>query len=96
MGLVELFVLLAAVSGSAWIVGTVGWLWYRTRRLEEAIMRGTGTAPQIAEEIEELRGQLAASGEEVALLHERLDFLERLLGSGERESAQELPPATEP
>jgi hypothetical protein len=36
MGLVELLVLLAAVSGSAWIVGTVAWLWHRTRLLEES------------------------------------------------------------
>jgi hypothetical protein len=87
MGLVELLVLLAAVSGTAWIVGTVAWLWYRTKRLEEAILHGGGDRPHLASELEDIRSQLTASGDEVERLRERLDFLERLLNRGAPEGA---------
>lgn len=87
MGLVELFVLLAAVSGTAWIVGTVGWLWYRTKCLEDAIMRQNSGVPQLASELESLRGELKGSDDEIERLRGRLDFLERLLNSGEQEPA---------
>jgi predicted nucleic acid-binding Zn-ribbon protein len=94
MGLVELLVLLAAVAGSSGIVGSGAWLWYRTKRLEER-MEGRGSdAPHLAMELDDLRNELAASNEDVRYLRERLDFLERLLSSGETEPARELTDAS--
>jgi hypothetical protein len=90
MGLVELLVLLAAVGGSTWIVGTVAWLWYRTKRLEDRIERGGSYRPHLAKELDDLRMELAASNEDVHLLLERLDFLERLLTSSNSETTREL------
>jgi hypothetical protein len=90
MGLVELLGLLAAVGGSTWVVGTGAWLWYRTKRLEER-MEGRGSdAPHLAKELDDLRIELAASNEDVHSLRERLDFLERLLSSGDTDPAREL------
>lgn len=94
MGLVELAVLLAAVSGSAWIAGTVVWLWYRTKRLEDRIEGRAGDAPQLVKELDKLRSDLAASNEDVHYLRERLDFLERLLSSGDTGTAPELTDAS--
>jgi hypothetical protein len=92
MGLVELFVLLAAVSGSTWIVGTVAWLWYRTKRLEEALLNQERASPHLASELEDIRTELSVSNEEVGLIRERLDFMERLLNQGESviESTRQL------
>jgi hypothetical protein len=97
MGLVELLVLLAAVGGSTWIVGTVAWLWYRTKLLEDRILRQAGSAPQLASELHDLKTQLQASNEDVDHLRERLDFLERLLNEGDRGATRKLeaPPRKE-
>jgi hypothetical protein len=98
MGLVELLVLLAAVSGSTWIVGTVAWLWYRTKRLEEAILNRERASPHLAAELEDIRTDLSVSKEQVGLLRERLDFMERLLNQGESvmESTRRLKPDESP
>jgi hypothetical protein len=90
MGLVELLVLLAAVGGSSWMVGTLGWLWYRTKRLEDRIAARGSDTPQLAQELDHLRAELAASNEDVHYLRERLDFLERVLTSGDTETVREL------
>jgi hypothetical protein len=94
VGLVELFVLLAAVGGSTWIGGTVVWLWYRTKRLEESILNQKKASPHLASELESIRTELSVSNEQVGLLRERLDFLERLLNQGDRgsESTRSLKP----
>lgn len=89
MGLVELLVLLAAVSGSTWVAGTVVWLWYRTKRLEDRIEGRASDAPHLAKELDGLRVELEASNEDVHYLRERLDFLERLLSSGSTETLPE-------
>jgi hypothetical protein len=90
MGLVELIVLLAAVGGSTWIVGTVAWLWHRTKRLEDRIERGGSDRPHLAKELDDLRMELAAYNEDVHHLLERLDFLERLLTPDNRDTTREL------
>jgi hypothetical protein len=90
MGLVELLVLLAAVSGTAWIVGTVAWLWHRTKRLEDGILRQEGSGPHLTSDLHDLRTQLQASNQEVDGLRERLDFLEKLLTEGDRDATREL------
>lgn len=83
MGLVELLVLLAAVGGSAWVCGTMVWLWHRTKQLEDRILGQAGSAPHLMAELHELRSQLQASNQDLDELRQRLDFLERLLGGGE-------------
>lgn len=75
IGLVELFVILAAVVGSGGMVAVLGWLWYRTRRLEEPGSR--------LEELRALRDELEVTRETTRELAERLDFLERLLEAGD-------------
>jgi hypothetical protein len=90
MELVELLVLLAAVGGSSWIVGTGAWLWYRTKRLEERIEGRGSDAPHLAKELDDLKIELAASNEGLHYLRERLDFLERLLSAGNTDPAREL------
>jgi hypothetical protein len=90
MGVLELLVLLAAVGGSSLVVGTVAWLWYRTKRLEDRILRQGERAPDLATEIRDLKRQLQASDEDVSQLRERLDFLERLLHEGGRNATRQL------
>lgn len=90
MGLVELLLLLAAVGGSTWIVGTVAWLWYRTKRLEERIEGRGSDAPHLAKKVDDLRTMLAGSNEEVHYVRERLDFLEQLLNSSNTDPTREL------
>jgi hypothetical protein len=101
MGLVELFVLLAAVSGSVWIAGMAVWLWQRVKRLEEVHLGRVETPKGLAPRFEDIRGAVDASGREIERLNERVEFLERLLeagagpsgdrqiGSGERSTASE-------
>jgi hypothetical protein len=90
MGVLELLVLLAAVGGSSVLVGTVAWLWYRTKRLEDRILRQGERAPDLVTEIRDLRRQLQASDEDVGQLRERLDFLEKLLHEGGRDATRRL------
>jgi predicted nucleic acid-binding Zn-ribbon protein len=90
MELVELLVLLAAVGGSSWIVGTGVWLWYRTKRLEERIEGRGKDAPHLAKELDDVRIEVAASNEDIRYLRERLDFLERLLNAGNADPAREI------
>jgi hypothetical protein len=83
MELVELIVLMAAVSGSVWIVGIGGWLWHRIKRLEDAALGQGGPPKELLAELEQLKEVLSAGDHERELLNERLDFLERLLNPGE-------------
>lgn len=83
MMLPQLLVLLAAISGTALLLGGGGWLWYRIRRLEE---RGTGPGGgrrEVATEIEQLEEELASNRRQTRALAERVDFLERLLEAGD-------------
>lgn len=86
----QLLILLAAVGGTALIIGAGVWLWTRTERLEG---RGPGDATgrrQLEGELEDVREELAATRNETRRLVERVDFLERLLegrddaGDGDR------------
>lgn len=83
MGLVEFLVLLAAVGGSSWMVGMLGWLWYRTKRIEDAALGGRDGPKALLTEVEELKDAVSAGDRELERMTERLDFLERLLTSGE-------------
>jgi uncharacterized coiled-coil protein SlyX len=98
MGLLELFVLLSAVSGTAWIVGMVAWLWHRIKRLEDSALGQTEAPNALPSDLRELSDALAASDRELERLNERLDFLERLLSRGKEGETtnQRLASGTEP
>ena len=68
-----------AMLGGFTLAGLRMWLRYREARL--GIQSGAADAPAV-EALEELRDQVGALRGEVAELHERLDFAERLLTSG--------------
>jgi hypothetical protein len=80
IGVAEVLVVLAAVSGSAWVMGMLGWLWHRVKRLEE--QGGAGGTRPLASELEQIEGRLTASGRDLERLDERVDFLEKLLERG--------------
>lgn len=86
----QLLILLAAIGGTALIIGAGVWLWSRTERLEG---RGPGDPDgrrPLEDELEDVREELAATRDETRRLSERVDFLERLLegrddaGDGDR------------
>lgn len=80
----EILILLAAIGGSGWVVGMFAWLWHRVRVLEMATagVRATDAA-QLRAELASLGGELSGNHEELEKLHERVDFLERLLEKGQ-------------
>lgn len=82
--LLSLLILLAAVVGSGSLVAALGWLWYRVQRLEDAGALGGGEADRIRAELQLVREELSASQDGMKMLNERVDFLERLLESGQR------------
>jgi outer membrane murein-binding lipoprotein Lpp len=95
----QILVLLAAVGGTAFLLGGGVWLWRRLERLESGEPGGAAGRPRLDGEVEELRRELEASREERRRLAERVDFLERLLeerdgpGSGERRPGSDGPDA---
>lgn len=72
----QLIILIAAISGSAWMVAVLGWIVVRLKRLEE------GAVGRLDPEAESLREQLDEVGRRMAELEERVDFSEALLRSG--------------
>lgn len=82
--LVQLLVLLAAVTGSSVMVGIGMSMLQRIRRLET----GMRDMDRLAEELDALRDQVAGAREDVAEIGERMDFTERLLSSGRREDRE--------
>lgn len=89
----EILVLLAAIAGTAGLLGAFGWLWLRVRELEGRVGARTG-APGLAPSGRAPSGEDAEGLEQadlpeaVARLNERVDFLERLL-EGDRERGPE-------
>lgn len=75
----EILILLAAISGSSLVLGTFGLLWHRVIVLERklAAVEGERVAPRGA--VRAGRHQLVDAREALESLHERVDFLERLL-----------------
>ncbi len=74
--------------GTFTIIGMKIWLSAKTERLRLQANE-TGTA-QLAEAVEELRDQMLSVRDEVAELHERMDFTERVLTKG-AEQERRLP-----
>lgn len=87
----QLIILIAAISGSAWMVAVLGWILNRLKRLEE------GAPGKIDRATESLREQLDEVGRRMVELEERLDFSEALLGRGSDEATagRTEPPGSE-
>jgi hypothetical protein len=79
----EVLILLAAVGGSGAMVGFLGWLLYRVKRLEGRGTADNADVERIMEQVDGLREQLSNVREEIGELHERVDFTERLLTRGQ-------------
>lgn len=75
----QLFVLLAAVGGTALLLGGGAWLWYRIERLEGRQPGEAAGRPRLGDELDEVRRELDETRTETRRLAERVDFLERLL-----------------
>jgi len=81
ISVVAILIILAAVTGSAIMTGTLMMLWQRVRRLEAS----TGTDRSIesaSQRIDLLLDQIQEMTDGLEELRERLDFTERLLAEG--------------
>ncbi len=81
----EVLILLAAVGGSGAMVGFLGWLLYRVKRLESGINADNADVERVLEQVDALREQLMTVHDEMGQLGERVDFAERLLTRGRDE-----------
>ena len=70
-----ILILFAALSGSAMMVGILGYFFYKIKKLEA----GGDDLSRVLENIEDLRERLDATDDNVTSLSERLEFNERLL-----------------
>lgn len=84
----ELMTLLAAVGGSGAMVGFLGWLLYRVKRLEGQAGAGNVDVERIMEQVDVLHEQLVSVRAAMGELSERVDFTERLLTRGQAGSAK--------
>ncbi len=80
--LTALFIVFAAVIGSAAMVGIIAYFLHRIRQIET---RSTGEAGsrQLFDHVNEMREELLTVQAEVSALSERLDFTEKLLMRGD-------------
>ncbi len=88
LSFLALFILFAAVIGTAAMVGTLAYLFSRIRRLEGGDPANQSPG-QLTGQMNGIEAELMALQEEVANLSERLDFTEKLLMSGDRDRAGE-------
>lgn len=70
-----ILILFAALSGSAMMVGILGYFFYKIKKLEA----GGDDLSRVLENIEDLRERLDGTDDNVNSLSERLEFNERLL-----------------
>ena len=70
-----ILILFAALSGSAMMVGILGYFFYKIKKLEA----GGDDLSRVLENIEDLSERLDATDDNVNSLSERLEFNERLL-----------------
>jgi len=76
-------ILLAAVGGSGTMVGFLGWMVYRIKRLEVQGGADNAEVDRILEQVEDLHEHLRKVRVEMGELSGRVDFAERLLTSGQ-------------
>jgi outer membrane murein-binding lipoprotein Lpp len=80
--LTALFIIFAAVIGSASMVAIFAYFLHRIRQIES----GTGddaSSHQLSGDVRQMREELVAVQEEMSALTERLDFTEKLLMRGD-------------
>lgn len=84
--LTALFIVFAAVIGSAAMVGIIAYLLQRIRRIEAGTAGDAGSR-QLSEQVSGMREELLAVQEDMSALTERLDFTEKLLMRGDDAAA---------
>jgi len=80
--LTALFIVFAAVTGSAAMMGILAYLLHRIRQIETRTTGEVGSS-QLADQVSGLQEELLAVHEELSSMSERLDFTERLLTGGD-------------
>jgi hypothetical protein len=85
ISLLALFIIFAVVIGGVATVGILAYLFSRLRQLEGGASNETSPR-QLSDQMSGLTEELMALQEEVANLSERLDFTEKLLTGGDRET----------
>ena len=80
--LTALFIIFAAVIGSASMVGIFAYFLHRIRQVESGTASEAGSH-QLADQVGQMREELLAVQEEMSALTERLDFTEKLLMRGD-------------
>ncbi len=77
----ELFIIFAAVIGSASMVGIFAYFIHRIRRIEAGTAGERGSR-ELSDQVSQMREELLAVQDEMSALTERLDFTEKLLMRG--------------
>lgn len=80
--LTALFIIFAAVIGSASMVAIFAYFLHRIRQIEAGNTGDAGTQ-QLSGEVSQMRKELLAVQDELSALTERLDFTEKLLMRGD-------------
>lgn len=80
--LTALFIIFAAVIGSAAMVSVFAYFLHRLRQIETGT-GGKAGSHQLADQVNLMGEELLAVQDELAALSERLDFTEKLLMSGD-------------
>lgn len=83
----ELLILMAAIVGSSSMVGFLGWMLYRVKRLESTSGKNKAEVERLIEQVDALQEEVTAAGEQAGELQERVDFAERLLARGKSDAA---------
>ena len=79
--LTALFIIFAAVIGSASLVGIFAYFLHRIRQIEAGTASGAGSH-ELSDQVSQMREDLLAVQDEMSALTERLDFTEKLLMRG--------------
>jgi len=88
LSFLALFIILAAALGSAAVIGFLGYLFSRLRRLEGGAFDRPGPY-QLSDQVTGMAEEILALQEEVSNLSERLEFTEKLLMGGRKDSTSE-------
>ena len=86
--LTALFIVFAAVIGSAAMMGILAYLLHRIRQVETRTPGEVGSN-QLADQVGGLQQELLAVQEELSSMSERLDFTEKLLSGGHDTAASD-------
>ncbi len=85
MSILALMLMLIAALGSGALVAIFAWFYQRMKQLEGGRNDGSDWT-LISEQLDVVRDQLSAMDDEMTRLNERVDFTEKLLEPGPKES----------